>query len=173
MDSNERRKKILEVLNKSDLPIKGSKLAEQFNVSRQIIVQDIALIRAGGNEIIATPQGYIVYSGKNKIIKKEIKCKNHKNYDEVYNELKIIVDRGGIIENVIVNHPIYGEIKAILNISSAMDINSFMTKMKNNEFKQLSSLTMFDHVHTIQALNEDIMLSIIKELKDQDVLAID
>ena len=74
---------------KSANPIKGDELANTLNVSRQVIVQDIALIRA--TSIIATPQGYIIYNSKTAI--KTIECKNHSNRDEFYN-LRTIVDLG-------------------------------------------------------------------------------
>ncbi|RDY22533.1 transcription repressor NadR [Romboutsia maritimum] len=170
MDSNERRYRLLQLLNSAKLPLKGNELAKEFSVSRQVIVQDIAIIRASGSEIIATPQGYIVYN-KNKSINKQIKCKNHKDYNEIYDELKIIIDRGGIVENVIVEHPIYGQIKAILNISTNIDLDNFINKIKNDGFKQLSLLTTYNHIHTIQTSNEEVMDAILNELKKKDILS--
>lgn len=169
MNSDERRIRLINILNQSRSPIKGSDLAKELNVSRQVIVQDIALIRAKGYEIIATPQGYIVYH-KNKAIE-YIKCKNHANEQEIYDELKIIVDMGGTVKDVIVDHPMYGQIKAELNISSNRDINEFMEKVKNNEFKQLSSLTTCNHIHTVEAPRDDIIKDIISELRNKGILA--
>ncbi|OJT80958.1 transcription repressor NadR, partial [Clostridioides difficile] len=88
MNSNERRSKLIDILKESKHPVKGGTLAELLNVSRQVIVQDIALIRARGFEIIATPQGYIIYNQP--YFTKQIKCKNHKDSKEIYDELKII-----------------------------------------------------------------------------------
>ncbi|WP_131023093.1 HTH domain-containing protein, partial [Clostridioides difficile] len=88
MNSNERRSKLIDILKESKHPVKGGILAELLNVSRQVIVQDIALIRARGFEIIATPQGYIIYNQP--YFTKQIKCKNHKDSKEIYDELKII-----------------------------------------------------------------------------------
>ena len=107
MNSSERKDKLLKLIEESTKPIKGNELAEKLNVSRQIIVQDIALIRATGKDIVATPQGYMIYNQNNKIEKK-IKCKNHKNNEELFDELKSIIDMGGTVKDVIVNHLIYG-----------------------------------------------------------------
>lgn len=163
MNAEQRRNKIIDLLKSSRQPIKGSQLSKELNVSRQVIVQDVALIRAKGYEIIATPQGYILYSKSN--IVEYIECKNHINDEEIYKEFKIIVDRGAIIKNVIVEHPAYGQIKADLNISNQRDIIAFMEKIKNNEFRQLSLLSDQVHIHTIEATNKEIIDDIIEELK--------
>lgn len=170
MKASERRQKLLDILNNSARPVKGDELAETLNVSRQVIVQDIALIRAKGDDIIATPHGYIVY-GKNISISKVIKCKNHSNINEFYEELKTIVDLGGSIKDVIVQHPIYGDIKVELNISSNRDIDEFMKKASEKEFKQLSILTKENHIHTIEATNQKIIEDIVEELRKRDILS--
>lgn len=169
MNADERRQRLIKILKSSNEPLKGGKLAEMLSVSRQVIVQDIAIIRAKGFEIIATSQGYIVYD---KIyIEKTIKCKNHKSPQEIYDELKTIVDMGGTIKDVIANHPTYGEIKTDLNIESNRDINEFMDKVAKNEFKQLSTLTEHEHIHTITAKNEDIINDILDELDKKKILS--
>src|SRR5690554_5124116 len=150
MNAWERRGKILETLNKNMKPVKGTELSKKFNVSRQIIVQDIALLRARGEDILATPQGYIipkVYK-ENKLIRK-IVCK-HEGYDEIEDELKTIVDLGGKIVDVIVEHPLYGEIKSPLEISSRLDLQEFMDNLRETKAEPLSSLTEGIHIHTIE-----------------------
>ena len=169
MRANERREKLINILNNSNKPIKGDELAENLNVSRQVIVQDIALIRAQGDEVIATPQGYIVYK-RNTSVSNEIKCKNHSSLQEFHEELKTIVDLGGKIKDVIVEHPIYGEIKVDLDINSHKDINNFIEKASNDEFRQLSTLTKYSHRHTIEAANENILDEIKIELLKKDIL---
>ena len=170
MNLNERRETLRDIIERSDKPIKGSELADLLNVSRQIIVQDIALIRASGKEIVATPQGYIVFN-KSKKIEGKIQCKNHSNNEELFDELKTIVDMGGILKDVIINHPIYGEIKAELNISSLRDIKEFMEKVKKDEFRQLSSLTKYDHSHTIEVSKKEILDEIIEILDEKSMLS--
>ena len=59
MKAKERRERILDIVKNSDVPVPANKLASEFDVSRQIIVQDIAVIRAADDGIIATNRGYI------------------------------------------------------------------------------------------------------------------
>ncbi len=168
MKVKERREQLLNILNKSVNPIKGDELADTLNVSRQVIVQDIALIRASGVDIIATPQGYMIYNSIS--ITKTIECRNHNDVEDFYEELKTIIDLGGTVKDVIVKHPIYGEIKVELDISSNRDINEFIEKASNDEFKQLSILTKDSHIHTIEAKNEDVIEDIISSLSDKNIL---
>jgi len=129
LESSKRREEVLKAIQQSEKPIKGSYLAKIFGVSRQVIVQDIAILRAGGAEIIATPNGYITpsnfISGKYRRI---IACK-HWN-EETEDELMTIVDLGGTIIDVIVEHEIYGEFKAELMIASPRDVRNFIKKIK-------------------------------------------
>ena len=59
MAGEERRQEILKYIEQSENPVSGQKLAEIFHVSRQVIVQDIALLRAGDREILSTNRGYV------------------------------------------------------------------------------------------------------------------
>lgn len=170
MNSAERRNRLINILEKSRNPIKGNELSKDLSVSRQVIVQDIALIRAKGFYIIATPQGYIM-NNQGKVIE-SILCKNHNNDSEIYEELETIVDMGATIKDVIINHPTYGEIKAELNISSKRDILAFMEQVKNNQFKQLSSLSLGNHIHRIEASSQNIIDEIIAELLKKEILSI-
>ena len=154
MSSNERREKLLQILKKSDKPVKGSELSAELQVSRQVVVKDIALLRASGLEIIATSNGYIVLdSVKNEF---KIKCKNHNSDDELYDELQTIIDLGGKVKDVIVEHPTYGVLKADLNVATNRDLRNFMQKAATNEFKQLSVLSPDYHIHTIEVDNDEI-----------------
>lgn len=161
MDSKARRDDIVKVLNTSDIPLKGSQLAISYGVTRQVIVKDIAILRAAGVNIIATPYGYIasIEEGRKKIII----AVSH-DAKEMYDELETIVKYGGIIEDVIVEHLLYGEIKAMLMIKTLNDVNKFIEKYNNNEVKPLSLLTNGIHIHTISADSEENLSNIIKEL---------
>lgn len=164
MDAWERREKILETLKVNKTPVKGTELSRKFQVSRQVIVQDIALLRARGEDVLATPQGYIlpnIYK-TNKLVKK-IVCK-HEGYDEIEDELKLIIDMGGKIIDVIVDHPLYGEIKSPLEISSRLDLQEFMNNIKKTKAEPLSSLTDGIHIHTIEVENEEVFKKIKKNL---------
>ena len=168
MSSNERREKLLQILKKSDKPVKGSELSAELQVSRQVVVKDIALLRASGLEIIATSNGYIVLdSVKNEF---KIKCKNHNSDDELYDELQTIIDLGGKVKDVIVEHPTYGVLKADLNVATNRDLRNFMQKAATNEFKQLSVLSPDYHIHTIEVDNDEIFEGIQKELKLKNIL---
>ena len=111
MQADERRSNIIEMLMKEKRAIKGTTLAESFNVTRQIIVKDIAILRAKGNNIIATPDGYMINEDNSNRVKSVIAV-NH-NDEEVIKELEIVVKYGAIIEDVIVEQPLYGEIRGI------------------------------------------------------------
>ena len=168
MSSNERRERLLQILKKSDEPVKGSELSAELQVSRQVVVKDIALLRASGLEIIATSNGYIVLdSVKNEF---KIKCKNHNSDDELYDELQTIIDLGGKVKDVIVEHPTYGVLKADLNVATNRDLRNFMQKAATNEFKQLSVLSPDYHIHTIEVDNDEIFEEIKKELRDKNIL---
>lgn len=166
MDSEDRRTKIINILNNMNEPIKGMVLAEKLNVSKQIIVQDIALLRAKGENIISTPQGYIILKGEksNKIVK-TIVCKHEGNH-AIEDELNSIVDMGGEILDVIVEHPIYGEIKSPLMIGSRLEVANFMENLRKTNAEPLSSLTDGVHIHSIQVDNEDVFEKI-KKILDQ------
>ena len=60
LNAKERRQAILEQLKRAEKPVSATALARQYGVSRQIIVGDVALLRAGGEPISATPRGYVL-----------------------------------------------------------------------------------------------------------------
>lgn len=168
MSSNERREKILEILKRADGPVKGSELSVKFDVSRQVIVKDIALLRASGVEILATSMGYIILNSAKDEFK--IKCKNHNSNKELYDELQTIIDLGGKVKDVIVDHPTYGTLRADLNVATNRDLKKFMEKVSRNEFKQLSVLSPEYHFHTIEVDDLETLEEIKKELKVKDIL---
>ena len=167
MKSIKRREEILNLLIKSDKPLKGVDLSKLFNVTRQIIVKDIAILRAEGKEIIATADGYIF----NRQMKKErtVIAVNH-NVEQTVDELEIVVKYGGIIEDVIIEHPIYGEIKASLMIKNLNDLNKFINRFKEDDIKPLSYLTNGIHLHTISADSKEEIELIKRELKNNGFL---
>ncbi|WP_294388150.1 transcription repressor NadR [uncultured Clostridium sp.] len=164
MKADERRSNIIEMLMKEKRAIKGTTLAESFNVTRQIIVKDIAILRAKGNNIIATPDGYMINEDNSNRVKSVIAV-NH-NDEEVIKELEIVVKYGGIIEDVIVEHPLYGEIRGILMIKNLNDLNKFKNSLNQIDAKPLSMLTNGVHLHTISADSVENMELIKEELKE-------
>lgn len=171
MSSKERRKIIEELLSKSTGAQKGTSLAKELGVTRQVIVKDIAILRAEGTNIIATPEGYIIPRDDRPKVKRIIAVCH--SPEEIEDELTCIVKFGGSIENVIIEHPVYGEIRGMLMIRTLYDVQSFMEKCKEYRAEPLSALTKGVHIHTIEADNEEIMDRIISELKKQEFLISD
>lgn len=163
MRGEERRSAILNKLKYADSPLKGGDLSKEFNVSRQVIVQDIALLRAEGNDIIATPQGYVLMSPTSHFIKRVIAVKHSE--DDIEEELKTIVSLGGRILDVTIEHKIYGEITGKLMLKSIYDVEMFIKKLKDENVKPLSKLTEGVHIHTIEADNETDMERILNVLR--------
>lgn len=172
MNSKERREYIKNLLITNNITYKGQFLAEQLRVTRQVIVKDIAIIRAEGVNIIATSEGYLIIPNDERNYVRRVIAVSHKR-DDINDELKCIVKHGGVVEDVTVEHSLYGEIRAMLMIKTPMDIENFIKKFSEYNAKPLSSLTNGIHLHTIRADNEDIMESIIKELKDNNYLISD
>ena len=59
MNGEERRNQIVDILKHSSSPVPGTQLAQILDVSRQVIVQDIALIRAKNIDVFSTNRGYV------------------------------------------------------------------------------------------------------------------
>ena len=136
-------------------------MAEKFEVTRQVIVQDIAIIRASGNNIVSTNRGYYLNEERTQ---KVFKVKH--NDREINKELNAIVDLGGRVKDVIVHHKVYGEIKKDLNCSSRRDVKLFLEKMNEEKSKPLDVLTGGVHFHTVVAENEEIIEEIEVVLKE-------
>lgn len=167
MNSVERREDIVLVLTNSDKALKGTQLAQKYGVTRQIIVKDIAILRANGKDIIATPEGYIIGKQDDRI--KRIIAVSH-NDSGLSEELNIVIKYGGIVEDVIVEHPLYGEIKGMLMIKNLNDLEKFLDRYKKQDAKLLSLLTNGVHIHTISADTEENMNLILNELRDKGYL---
>ena len=145
--AQKRRSSILSTLQTAQSPITAAALAGQYHVSRQIIVGDIALLRAGGYEIAATPRGYMI--PKNRAVITHRIATRHENED-METEMNAIVDEGYTIHDVIVEHPIYGQITGLIDASSRRDVSDFIGKCREHpESLPLSALTNGIHLHTI------------------------
>lgn len=166
--STDRRNKIKELLITSNEPIKGQELANKYEVTRQVIVRDIAIIRAEGLDIISTPKGYMILKDENKI-NRFIIAVNH-NRDKMEEELKTIVRYGAIVEDVIVEHSFYGEIRSILMLKSLYDVENFCANFKNYTVEPLSALTNGVHLHTIICDSKETFENISKELDKKGLL---
>lgn len=169
MDGVKRREAILLELESAEKPISASRFAKKFKVSRQIVVGDVALLRAAGYEIIATARGYLLEFEKDKegIIRK-IACQHMPNQTE--DELMTIVSLGGEIIDVVVEHPIYGELTGGLHIRTEKEVKEFVVSYKKSTASLLSELTGGIHLHTIRCENEDIFKQIKEDLAQKGIL---
>lgn len=167
MSGAERRENIIQIIIGSSRPVPAKKLAEDFNVSRQVIVQDIALIRAEGYDVLATNRGYILLedsSEKSRVFKVA-----HTD-DEMEDELCTIIDLGARVENTMVNHRVYGHIEAPLKISSRKDISNFLKKLSQSKSAPLKNTTSGYHYHKVCANEEETLDEVEKALREKGYL---
>ncbi|MCR6110198.1 transcription repressor NadR [Bacillus sp. A301a_S52] len=166
----ERRTEIMTVLKKSHLPIKGGELADQLNVSRQVIVQDISLLKAKNMPILATSQGYILdntilsHQGHSQLVA----CYHPPERAE--EELLLLVDQGVRVNDVKVEHPIYGDITANIMVSNRKEVYQFLEKMKQTKASYLSELTNGVHLHTLEAKQEGDLHDAVEALRQAGFL---
>ena len=145
-----RKQELLALLKQSKEAINGQSLAEQFGVTRQIIVQDIALLRADGAQIISTNRGYIYKNSDDNSYAHRLFKVNH-TVNEMEEELLAIVDNGGRIKNIMIDHPVYGEIQTLLKLTCRRDVKHFLKQATSSDFRPLSELTNGVHFHLVEA----------------------
>ena len=160
MKGEERRKQLLNILSSSNNPISGGTLSKELNVSRQIIVQDISLLRANGATIFSTNKGYLLQEDR----KYSRVFKVYHTDDQVEEELSTIVDAGGQIRDVFVYHKVYGVLKADMGIKSRRDIRAYMEEISTGKSSLLKNVTSGYHYHTIDAESEEILDAIHRPL---------
>ena len=172
MDGDTRRAKILEILNQEEQPIPGSEFAKRMGVSRQVIVQDIALLRAVNKNILSTNKGYVLYTGIEKAPKYRRIMKVRHGEEDIADELYIIVDFGGKVLDVVVEHEIYGQITVDLILTNRQDVDEFVRISKEKNTKPLNHLTKGIHFHTVEADSEEILDNVEKNLEKKGYLII-
>ena len=171
VNSKERRERILKKLLVTKEPKKGQELGEEMGVTRQVIVKDIAILRAEGHNIIATPDGYIIASAQPNKVKRIIAVCH--NVGQMEDELRTIVKYGATVEDVIVEHPLYGEMRGMLMIKTLKDVESFVERFYKDNAQPLSRLTDGVHMHTVVADSQEVIDNLLKELKEKGMLACD
>ena len=149
-----RRERILEILENESEPVSGSALAVMMGVSRQVIVQDITLLRTE-QPILSTAKGYLLYSRVQKKPRRTF-CVKH-TVAQTRNELYAIVDLGGKILDVMVEHDVYGEIRAELMFSCRKEVDDFCEKLEMSISGPLNTLSEGVHYHTVEAETEEIL----------------
>lgn len=147
MNAQQRRQAIQALLEQADAPLSASALARRFSVSRQIIVGDVALLRAAGANISATPRGYAVVTRPLESLLRQVACRHDDAQMEA--ELNAIVDQGCTVVDVIVEHPLYGQLTGSLQLSSRYDVTEFIRRCDNAHAQPLSRLTEGIHLHTL------------------------
>lgn len=167
MRSEDRRKKILEILQFATSPVSAAALAGEFSVSRQVIVGDIALLRASGTEISATPRGYVILQEASGILR-QVACQH--TSDDMETELNVMVDNGCTVIDVIVEHPIYGQLTGPLQLSSRYDVQQFILRCAQSSAHPLSFLTEGIHLHTLSCPSEEAFLRTRNVLEDMGIL---
>lgn len=169
MDNKERREAILKLLQSKTTFIPGSEIAEMMGVTRQVIIRDIALLRASGHNIIATSKGYALRRGKGV---RAIFAVKHVE-EEIEEELTLIVQKGGRVLDVVVEHPLYGEIRGNLKVETLEDVKRFLAKMKTASAKPLLTLSEGIHLHTVEADDWKTLEMIKEDLEKEGFLLTD
>ncbi len=163
MKAQDRRKSIANHLMTATGAVPGGILSEMFGVSRQIIVQDISILKAEGFEIISTHSGYVI--GQTPLCEKVFKLKHTSEQTE--DELNTIVDLGGTVVDVFVWHKVYGKVQANLNIFSRLHVKQFIEGVRSGTSIELMAVTGGYHYHTVRADNEEILHHIEQALKEK------
>ena len=161
MDAAERRQRIARRLAGAQGPVSAAALAREYSVSRQIIVGDVALLRAGGMEIYATPRGYVL-PGETAALTRTVACVHPG--EAMARELEIMVDHGCQVVDVVVEHPVYGQLTGQLHISSRYDVQQFIQAVSERGAKPLSDLTGGIHLHTLHCSSEEAYQRVLADL---------
>ena len=168
MKVTERRKAIVNLLSASKTPISGGELSKQFNVSRQIIVQDITVLKGLGYEIFSTHHGYVLQ--KSPLVERVFKLKH--TTEQTEDELNSIVDLGGTVVDVFVWHKVYGKISAMLNIFSRLHVKQFLEGVRTGKSTELMNITGGYHYHTVRADSEAVLDRIGETLQQKNYIAL-
>ncbi len=166
MKSAERRKEILRFLGDTETPVPANVIKEKFGVSRQVIVQDIAILRANGYGIISTNKGYVLDLKAR--LSRVFKCRH--SLEELIEEGEIIISSGGIIDDISVNHRLYGKISANLMLSNRIHVEELYRSLASGASKPLMSVTDGYHYHAVSADSEKALDEIENKLRERGFL---
>lgn len=165
--AQQRRELISEMLRTATEPISAMALAERFSISRQSIVGDIALLRASGLNISATPRGYAIFPRMGKLVRQITCCHSAA---EMEAELNAIVSHGCVVKDVIVEHPIYGQITGWLQVASYSDVSNFIRRCTEQEALPLSLTTNGVHMHTLVCPDQESFNCVLDDLDSMGIL---
>ncbi len=161
MKAERRREEILSLIGNAEHPLPAGILAEKFNVSRQVIVQDVAILRANGYDITATSRGYVLNTKAR--ASRVFKCRH--TFEQIVDEGNLIISAGGRIEDISVNHRLYGKISARLDLYNRTHVEELYRSLKSGASKPLMSVTDGYHYHTVTADNEETLDEIENQLR--------
>lgn len=161
MKAKIRRNEILSLIGNSENPVPACVIAERFAVSRQVIVQDIAILRANGYDITATNRGYVLNSKAQ--CSRVFKCRH--SFEQIVDEGALVIESGGRIEDISVNHRIYGKIAARLDLHNRMHVEELYRSLVSGASKPLMSVTDGYHYHTVSADSEEVLNDIEEKLR--------
>ena len=170
MEGEKRREQLLLLLRQANMPISGTDLAKQLGVSRQVIVQDIALLRAINKNILSTNKGYVFYATEqdNNRVKHSFAVSHTK--DDIRDELYTIVDYGGKVLDVVIEHDVYGQLTVDLLLCNRLDVDEFVERINNSKSRPLNVLTDGEHWHTVEADTQKIIDKIEEMLQKKGYL---
>jgi|ERR1700723_246297 len=154
--ADKRRRRIVSWMRNHGVPIPGGELARRLHVSRQCLVQDVAILRASGEQIVATPRGYSLPESSPHLHRAILACRHAPERTE--EELQILVDHGVKILDVIVEHPLYGELRGSLVLESRADVRDFLAQVRASHAALLSSLTGGVHLHTVETSRPEMIV---------------
>ncbi|MBS6396093.1 MAG: transcription repressor NadR [Clostridiales bacterium] len=167
MDGRTRRQQIIQELRQAKTPLSGSALAARMGVSRQVIVQDIALLRTE-YPVLATARGYLLYAPS------EVKCVRafmvRHTHSQIQDELSTIISLGGRVLDVIIEHDVYGQLRADLNLASQADVDHFCRLLDQSSCGPLFPISDGIHLHTVEAPSDEILRRIEQKLKEKEYL---
>lgn len=166
MRGDKRRQEILSLLGNTENAIPANILKERFAVSRQVIVQDIAILRANGYDITSTNRGYVLNTLTQAT--RVFKCRH--TFEELVEEGELIINLGGRIEDITVNHRIYGKISARLGLYNRMHVEELYRSLVTGASKPLMSVTDGYHYHTVSADSEEVLDQIENALRKRGFL---
>lgn len=168
MTGEARRAHILELLEGASKPTSGTALARACGVSRQVIVQDMALLREGGTRIGSTNRGYVL---EESVARPCRLFKVHHSDEQIAAELNAIVDLGGTVEDVVVNHRTYGRLSAQLGVSNRREVRRYLEELEASKSTPLMHVTSGYHFHHVSAESEEVLDEIQEALDELGFLA--
>ncbi|MBX6351868.1 MAG: transcription repressor NadR [Thermoflavifilum sp.] len=170
-DRAQRQQRIVALLKGAQEPVTGSDLARWVGVTRQVVVHDVAVLRAAGAPILSTPRGYLWQPAEWNGFTAVLAVRHPPELTET--ELNILVDHGIHVQDVIVEHPIYGELRGTLRLASRRDVQLFLDQVRSSGAALLSNLTGGYHMHTVTAPDDTRLAEAVRALQQHGIEVFD